>query len=115
MTAACPSTCTQEGRLSRIEAQMEMLAKQADRTTDQFREILDRLNEIKVIEKSIISQSQAMDRAFKAIEEAKAIAESNQRELEAHINRIRGMTMLAVGLWTVLGGSLLYVAEKVLK
>jgi len=95
--------CTEDGRITRLESQITSVGKTLDRLDSKMDQVLTAINRVEVLETKHSNSSEALHRAFSRIETTEAAVKSVDCELQANLNKLRGMKYLAWVLWTILG------------
>ena len=96
--------CTENGRIATLENQIAMVGKTLERLDGKLDQILLEVAKVQVLEERHSNSSQALERAFRAINDTATHVKSVDCELQANLNKLRGMKYLAWVLWTILGG-----------
>ena len=96
--------CTENGRIATLENQIAMVGKTLERLDGKLDQILLEVAKVQVLEERHSNSSQALERAFKAINNTATHVRNVDNELQANLNKLKGMKYFAWVLWTILGG-----------
>ena len=96
-------SCGEDGRITRLESQVTTIGKTLDRLDSKMDQVLTAINRVEVLETKHSNSTEALARAFGRIEAAEKAVKSVDCELQANLNKLRGMKYLAWALWSILG------------
>ena len=96
--------CTENSRIAALESQIAVVGKMLERLDKKSDQILLEVAKVQVLEERHANSSQALERAFRAINDTATHVRNVDHELQANLNKLRGMKYLAWVLWTILGG-----------
>lgn len=114
MSESCGQTqCPHIGRIARLEAQHDHVLRTVQKIDEKIDKVLLSLGRVEVLESKHIHHNEALARAFKRIEDTEEQVSDTAKALNDLISQIRGMSRLAVVLWTLLSGIVGTVATKV--
>lgn len=111
----CPTNCPYVGRITTLEAQHNLLTPLVNKIDSKMDQVIVSLGKIEVIELKHATHTEALDRAFKRIED-------NEKQLEATtvivrdvLSQLKGMMRVAIVLWTIFGGALGFILTRVIQ
>jgi hypothetical protein len=100
-------------RIAKLEAQHDYTLPMIGKMDGKLDQLLVALSRVEVLENNHSTQNEALDRAFGRIESVERQVTDTTRALSDLLSQIKGMTRLAMVLWTIMGVSVGFILNKV--
>lgn len=113
MTPCTPIHCPHAGRISKLEAQQDHVAQVVLKMDGKLDQVLLALGRVEVLESKHAHHTEALGRAFARIESIEKQSKDTATALNDLMSQIKGVSRLAIVLWTVLGGTVGVLITKV--
>ena len=106
--------CSQQTEVALLRAHYLNLQKTLDTMSNKMDSILVEMANVRTLEGKLGHHNEALNRAFMRIEVVEKQSDETAKLLLEFMAQIRGMTKLAVALWTVMGGVVGWLVSKFL-
>ena len=107
--------CSQLSSIVKLETGYDHIKTYLQRIDVKFDELIESVNRMSILEEKHHTTSTGLERAHKKIEELRNDIDGLQKEVNKHVNTIKGMTISASILWTIIGGAVTYLMLDAIK
>lgn len=109
----CPSTCPYVGQIAKLESENGHITPVIASISSKLDQVIIGLGRVELLEVKHNNHAEALTRAFTRIENIEKQVAETSRVLADTLSQIKGMTRVAVVLWTVMGGFVGFIITKV--
>lgn len=106
--------CSQLAEIAVLKANQQGIQASLGKLDGKMDTILLELSSIRTLESKQNNHAEALGRAFERIEVIEKQSGETAKSLLEFMSQIRGMTKLAIALWTFLGGAVGWVMSKIM-